>query len=566
MTPARWLWGVTALLALVVIQYNLPNLGNNLIPRNFFSWAVLVLATAGLLVYAVRQQVFYWSNWCYFWFLPAVAVLIHSVLFPPALPHYSLLAAGALGGFALWLVALLQARLDDQSWYRISLTMFAGAVVLVLLALPSNNYLNQPEWLAQLPLGFRLPEGGFQQRNVFASFLSATAIWCWAMRLRSGPKAAWDDVLFSLGLFAMVWCVYLSGSRTGAVAITGAATILAIYSLWKGWRHLGLWLPALAVGLALTVTIVSPIEDINARMADLADGSSTSTRLSMWQVSYGLGFDSPWWGHGLGSFSEVFHPAFVEAVRSGQDLMYVNFLNHPHNETLLWWVETGMYGLVFVILPWVISLFFLVLWRNPSAVLFMVSLGPMLLHTQTEFPLHASGVHWFLAGLIIASTVRPNLLPGRQSQLKPIWPAVIVAFAAPITVGLIQTGWMAHKNWQDNTNLSFRSFDQVEARSRHPVMNHPILGGEARDYWALTLARLAGSKDTLEWLAQVVPFVEDTQTRWQGPLVWETLALSYALLGEQEKLQAHYRWVDSLQPSEGARLRVLVAERVSPDA
>lgn len=564
MTPARWLWGVSALLFWVVIQYNLPNLGNNLLPRNFFAWAVLVLATAGLLVHAVRQDTFRWSNWCYFWFLPAAAVLLHSVIFPPALPHYSLLAAGALGGFALWLVALMQVQLDDQAWYRISLTVFVGGWVLVMLALPTANYLNRPEWLSGLPLAFRLPEGGFQQRNVFASFLSAAAIWCWAMRLRSGPKALWDDLLFSLALFVMAWCVYLSGSRTGAVAISAAALVLALYAVWRGWRHWGLWLPTLAVGMALVVTIISPIEDINARMADLADGSSTSTRLSMWKVSYALGLQQPWFGHGLGSFMQAFHPAFVQAVREGQDLAYVNFLNHPHNETALWWVEAGVYGLALVILPWVVSLFFLVLWRNPAAVLFMVSLGPMLLHTQTEFPLHTSGVHWFLAGLIIASTVRPNLLPARPSQLKPIWPGVIALFALPVMAGLVQTGWMAHKNWKDSQRLSFQQFEQVEARSQHPVMNHPILGSEARDFWTLTLARLAGSESTLDWLAQIVPFLEDMQTRWQGPVVWEALANSYALLGEDEKLAAQLAWVEALQPSEGARLRQVF--QPSPDA
>lgn len=540
---------MTVLMALGVLQFNLPNLGNNLIPRNFFAWAVLVLAAAGLLILAVRSRSFYWSNWCYGWFLPAAAVLLHGVLMPASLPHYGLLAAGALGGFAIWLLALIQAQLTPRDWWHISLWMLVGAVLLVVLALPSGNYLNQPHWLEGLPIVLRLPEGGFQQRNVFASFLGSVLLWSWVMRLRLGAMGWPATLAFSMAAFLIAWCVFLSGSRTGTVAVAGSAGLLVVYALSRGWRHRGLIGPALAIAAALAVTVVSPIEDINARMADLADGSSTTSRLSMWQVSYALGFEAPWMGHGLGSFTEVFHPAFVEQVRAGETLTYVNFLNHPHNETLLWWVETGLYGLLLVVLPWIVSLFFLVLWRNPLAILFVVSLTPMLLHTQTEFPLHTSGVHWFLAGLIIVSTARPDLLPARESHLKPFWPAVIGGFAAVLVAGLMQSGWHSYRNWQVASQPPQRLVDTIQARAQDPIFKHPVLGSEARDFWILSLTRIALQVQDREWVASLREPLEQMQTRWQGPQVWQTLAQVYQQLDDSVALQRHLDWVAALQPS-----------------
>ena len=555
MTPYRWLFGCIALLAFGVLQFNLPNLGNNLIPRNFFGWAVLILATAGVLIYAVRQPRFYWSNWAYLWLVPPSFVLIHSIVFPAAMPHYALLAASALMGFSLWLVALLQARLTDLQWYRLSLLMLSGAVILVLLALPSTNYLNHLHLLRDLPVYLRLPEGGFQQRNVFASFLASTVIWAWTMRLRAVPNASWRDYVFALAVLVVAWGVYLSSSRTGSVGMTVCVGLLLAYAVGKRWFRAGVFVPAAAVLIALLFSIYTPFEDVIGRIEYLADGNPTRHRLSMWQVSWVVGFDAPWLGHGLGAFSEAFHPEFVSQRLAGENLTYINYLNHPHNETLLWWVETGAIGLVMVILPWVISIWFLGIWRNPAAFLFMAALGPMLLHSQTEFPLHTSGVHWLLAGMIIVSTMRRDLIPEREMVLKPIWPGVIATLGTIAFVVVVHTGWLSYQNWTRGMRAPLSFAEEVQRRLQDPEVNHFILGTEAMDFWMLTLTRGAVSSGNQAWLEDIRPAVEDVQNRWQGPLVWGTLAEVYRALGDIESLRRHVEFVEALQPESGAKLR-----------
>ena len=161
---------------------------------------------------------------------------------------------------------------------------------------------------------------------------------------------------------------------------------------------------------------------------------------------------------------------------AGENLTYINYLNHPHNETLLWWVETGAIGLVMVILPWVISIWFLGIWKNPAAFLFMAALGPMLLHSQTEFPLHTSGVHWLLAGMIIVSTMRRDLIPEREMALKPIWPGVIATLGTIAFVVVVHTGWLSYQNWTRGMRAPLSFAEEVQRRLQDPEVNHFILG------------------------------------------------------------------------------------------
>ena len=52
------------------------------------------------------------------------------------------------------------------------------------------------------------------------------------------------------------------------------------------------------------------------------------------------------------------------------------------------------------------------------------------------------------------------------------------------------------------------------------------------DFWMLTLTRGAVSSGNQAWLEDIRPAVEDVQNRWQGPLVWGTLAEVYRALGD----------------------------------
>ena len=73
------------------------------------------------------------------------------------------------------------------------------------------------------------------------------------------------------------------------------------------------------------------------------------------------------------------------------------------------------------------------------------------------------------------------------------------------------------------------------------------------DFWMLTLTRGAVSSGNQAWLEDIRPAVEDVQNRWQGPLVWGTLAEVYRALGDIESLRRHVEFVEALQPGVGRK-------------
>lgn len=94
-----------------------------------------------------------------------------------------------------------------------------------------------------------------------------------------------------------------------------------------------------------------------------------------------------------------------------------------------------------------------------------------------------------------------------------------------------------------------RLVDTIQARAQDPIFKHPVLGSEARDFWILSLTRIALQVQDREWVASLREPLEQMQTRWQGPQVWQTLAQVYQQLDDSVALQRHLDWVAALQPS-----------------
>ena len=125
-----------------------------------------------------------------------------------------------------------------------------GCGILVLLALPSTNYLNHPHLLRDLPVYLRLPEGGFQQ-PMFCQFPCQHG----DLGLGHAPACGTQRQLARLCVCAGGICCrlgrYLSSSRTGSVGMTVCVGLLLAYAVSKRWFRPGVFVPAAAVLIAL---------------------------------------------------------------------------------------------------------------------------------------------------------------------------------------------------------------------------------------------------------------------------------------------------------------------------
>jgi len=173
--------------------------------------------------------------------------------------------------------------------------------------------------------------------------------------------------LFRLGLWlgfvaASLAVLVVSQQRLGflawAVMVVGAVA-------WRVPRH---WrVRAVLAAMASTMLVLAANPQVRDRMALAVtefqqhkggnDYSSIGSRLQMWSVSADLIQQSPWLGHGPGSYSGLARQRFADETMCAVGCV------HPHNQFLLIWVELGLPGLI--LLSGAVLAASLYHWRRP---------------------------------------------------------------------------------------------------------------------------------------------------------------------------------------------------------
>jgi len=125
---------------------------------------------------------------------------------------------------------------------------------------------------------------------------------------------------------------------------------------------------------------------------------TVNTRIGMWEITFDIWKDNPLTGIGYGKWPRIFreYHAFRRANATGSDYFMGEYLDHPHNETLLWLSEGGIapfLGLLIFAGGYLIMVFRLK-WKNVLSCLALVM--PIFLHTQFELPFDISLAHWIV--------------------------------------------------------------------------------------------------------------------------------------------------------------------------
>ncbi|MFQ9621647.1 MAG: Wzy polymerase domain-containing protein [Enterobacteriaceae bacterium] len=94
-------------------------------------------------------------------------------------------------------------------------------------------------------------------------------------------------------------------------------------------------------------------------------------------------------------------------------------LTYPHNDLLFWWVEGGAVALLGLLVLGV-SGFWLLL-RRPGVrqLALLACLMPILLHTQLEYPLYQSPVHWLLVLILVTWPIAVHPANRRRCPHSP---------------------------------------------------------------------------------------------------------------------------------------------------
>lgn len=422
------------------------------LPFNAWGWifASLVIGL-GLWQVTLQQRLVFSALQGWLW-LGALLLLL-----PMAYPGFDLkdyAIPRLLGLFAglLFLFCLYQWQLVRASRDRLLYLLLGAVAIEALLGLVQYYLLIPGNWLGYDTHANR-PYGIFQQPNVMATFMATGLALAGWLELRGNANPWLKGLRYGVILAASLLLVALQ-SRVGQLGGLLALLLLVPALHRQGLLAQVLGLVALGVGLGIASQY-----GISGVKRGLEAYQSGGMRSIYWSYAAKLIAQSPWVGWGYGSFETTFLHHYMADKALNPAMVQIEYnLDHPHNEFLYWAVEGGlapMIGLVLMggALLWRVSK---AGWVKGAGLLALVT--PILLHTQTEYPLyHAIALWWAL--LLLVYVLDAEVEEGLQTSGRASWreyvyrPWLLLRFVAiiipllvvPFMLTAIHTAWVVTK-------------------------------------------------------------------------------------------------------------------------
>ncbi|PNW69081.1 PglL family O-oligosaccharyltransferase [Aeromonas veronii] len=423
------------------------------LPFNTWGWIFASLAIGlGLWQVTLRQRLVFSPLQAGLWM---GALLLLLPMFYPGFEFKDYAIPRLLGLFAglLFLFGLYQWRFNRWQRDRLLYLILIAIAIEAVLGLVQFYLLTPGNWIGYDTKANR-PYGIFQQPNVMATFMAtglALAIW---LELRREGGRLLMALRYGVILSAALLLVVLQ-SRVGQLGGLLALFLLMpqLYRQRLLWRILALVIVALALGLLSQYGMAGVKRGVEIYQ-------SGGMRSIYWPYAAKLIAQAPWSGWGYGSFESVFLHHYMADKALSPSMVQIEYnLDHPHNEFLYWAVEGGIAPIIGMVIMGGALLVRLasVRWVNAMALLALVT--PILLHTQTEYPLyHAIVLWWLLLTLIYcidteieeSNVVSHGVSSWWDKECRPWLLLRFMAIAIPLLVvpfmlTAIHTAWVVTK-------------------------------------------------------------------------------------------------------------------------
>lgn len=452
MTLKAVFWCVFAVYWLLGMHFFMHNPGGAglYLPVNAWGWMFgSLIIGLGLWKVAQRQRLVFSTLQKWLWL---GALLMYLPMTYPgfefkahALPRLLGLVAGLL-----FLFSLSQFQLARQSRDRLLHLLLGAVAVEATLGLVQFYLLTPGNWIGYNTAVNR-PYGIFQQPNVMASFMAtgmALAVW---LELHSEGRP-WLRVLRYTVLVAASMLLMILQSRAGLLG-GGLALLLLTPQMLRHGRLLRI-LALVGLGVLLVVA-ARPEGASGVASRGLEIYQSGGVRIAYWTHSLHLIAQSPWIGWGYGGFESTFLHEYANRMAANPALpSIVDNTDHPHNEFLYWAVEGGLAPMLGLALMAVALLQRVRQAGWVQGMGLLALLTPILLHTQTEYPLyHAIALWWALLILlyVLDTEVEDTLQPqGRRSWGESAYQLPLLMRLAAILIPLVVVPFMftaLHTAW-----------------------------------------------------------------------------------------------------------------------
>lgn len=444
-------WGVCFFYLLLAMHFFMHNPGGAglYLPFNAWGWVFASLVIGlGLWQVTLQQRLIFSSLQAWLW-LGGFLLLL-----PMAYPGFELkdyAIPRLLGLFAglLFLFCLYQWQLARQARDQLLYLLLGAVAIEALLGLVQYYLLTPGNWLGYDTRANR-PYGIFQQPNVMATFMAtglSLAIW---LELRGNANVWLRGLRYGVILAASVLLVVLQ-SRVGQLG--GLLALILIAPQLHRQHQLARILGLVSLGVGLGLASQYGISGVKRGLEVYQSGGMRSV---YWPYAARLIAEAPLAGWGYGSFETTFLHHYMADKALNPAMVQIEYnLDHPHNEFLYWAVEGGLAPMIGMTLMGGALLWRLarVGWVKGGALLALVT--PILLHTQTEYPLyHAIALWWALLLLIhvLDAEVEEGMQTAswREYVYRPWLLLRFMAIAIPVLVvpfmlTAIHTAWVVTK-------------------------------------------------------------------------------------------------------------------------
>jgi O-antigen ligase len=300
---------------------------------------LLLIAVVGQFIQDVRNQSFpSFKSWpqVTWWMLAAMAWMSLSGLWTEASTPEALAGWGRHSRI-LWFLAVFY-LLRTQAYALLTLKWFvAGMVIMMLSSWALVIGLPVPWATAQDLPSMGIVHGSTLEQPVLLTLL---AVVLWFMR-DHWPQGYWRYLPIGILLLTVVNVFFVMTGRSGFLVMLLFITMAAWWQLPRKWRWLALGLPFALTALMMQISprfevkTTQVISDVSVyRQGSIQ--ASQAQRLDYWHRSLLAMKESPLMGHGVGSWRMNYH-------RLGG--MQVEGPSNPHQQYLLWAVESGAVGL-----------------------------------------------------------------------------------------------------------------------------------------------------------------------------------------------------------------------------
>lgn len=345
-----------------------------------------------------------WEKPARWYYLAAFVLLLGGTLGVVTAPHYIALPSGvlmdsqraALGVWKGWLVAPMlyfftfTQIIDDGEKLKKLLLYFIYSGALVAL----SAYV-----LAVFDSGFTYDlrlSGFFESANYLSLYIGPPLLLGIYFLLQGDKLSKREELLNLSSVTVMIHALFMTQSYAAVIGVFGA---LGLYVLVLLVRHkMGLLrLSMIFMGLIIVFGAVVYSQKDSAKFRqflDFQNRSSSTVRLEIYEISWGLLNDYPLTGVGPGLFQGYYQTKGPDIL--GQAPMEWN-IPHPHNVFLAFWLNAGLLGLLAflsllilahlrltypVIALWGIvihGLFDTPFWKNDLAMIFWLIVGAILI-------------------------------------------------------------------------------------------------------------------------------------------------------------------------------------------